>query len=66
MWRNGTDLGVTIRGYDFGAWLAALVDLDSYGLTVVHDLDPATALRRLGADTVEPGTGHVRAAAAGR
>jgi hypothetical protein len=56
VWRNGTDLTETARGYDFTAWLAGLVDPDSYGLTVVHDLDPATALRRLDADIVEPGT----------
>lgn len=55
VWRNGTDLVATAAGYDFTAWLAALVDLDSYGLTVVQDVDPAAALRRLGAGIVEPG-----------
>lgn len=52
LWRNGAVAPLD----DFTAWLAALVDLDAYCVTVIHDIEPDEALRRLGLADVEPGT----------
>lgn len=62
VWRNGEAVAVpepgAESGYDFDAWWKALLDDSVYCMTVIHDVDPDEALRRMGAvpEQIETGT----------
>ena len=56
VWRDGAKVADESEAEDHTSWLEKLND-QAYCVTVVHDLDPDTALRRFGADPSRITTG---------
>lgn len=56
VWRDGAKVEDGGAAEDYTSWLEKLND-QAYCVTVIHDLDPDTALRRLGADPSRITTG---------
>ena len=56
LWRNGAAV-TAADGPDFESWMDALMDDTAYCVTVVHDVSPDEALRRLGLADDRIGTG---------
>ncbi|MFI5689986.1 DUF6461 domain-containing protein [Streptomyces sp. NPDC051636] len=61
VWRNGERIAATVAAAppaeDFTSWMDALMAEPAYCVTVIHDIEPDEALRRLGAEPDQVTTG---------